>query len=216
MFLESPSFPACPSRTFTYTVSPTLSVTISSAASGNEFRNRNWSQFVLSINCQCGPRNEPEIEALRDFWYAVGATECGFRFKEWGDYKSCNKTSTPTPFDQPTQLIPGSPGGYQLIKAYRAGERVQVRPILKPKTGTILIGDSGAPLSVKHEGTDYSIDYTTGLASVLFMPVGDVTWGGEFDVPVRFDSEFPIELVNFEIEQVQFSLKELRNPDGTS
>lgn len=212
MFLEDPIFPACPSRSFTYSVSPQLSVTISQTASGDENRNRNWARFKLAIACQCGPRNELEIEALRDFWYAVGGTECGFRFKEWGDFKSCNKSASPSPFDQPTETIPGSPGGIQLVKVYRAGVRSQVRPIYKPVAGTLLVGDAGNPSSHKTEGADFTVDYTTGLIALHYSPLGDTTWGGEFHVPVRFDSEFPIDLVNYQIEQVQFQLREL--PDN--
>lgn len=209
MFLESPRFPSCPG--FGYVATPDYSVTISATAGGRERRNRNWSRPILKINCTCGPKRESEIEDLTAFWHAMGGPECGFRFKDWSDFKSCKKSVDVTPFDQSVEMYTGSPGGAQLIKTYQYGTRTQTRPILKPVQGTIRIASDGVE---KTEGSEWVLDYSTGLLTFFFSP-GVISWGGEFDVPVRFDSEFPIELVNHKIESVTFALRELRDPFDT-
>lgn len=207
MFLETPTFPGCPA--FGMVSNPRYSNTIGRAASGREHRNRNWAKPLHAYTLTVGPQMEAEIQELLEFWHALGGSECGFRFKDWADYKSCRVNLDPTPTDQPTELIPGSPGGYQLVKVYRAGMRAQVRDILKPIASTIRMADSGVELTAGQ----FTVDDTTGLVALNISPSGDVTWGGQFDVPVRFDSEFPLEGVSHHVESVSFALAELRSED---
>lgn len=205
-FLETPAFPACPS--FGFIAEPMYSVTVIERASGIERRNRNWTYPLHRYTASVGPRGEEEVAEILEFWHAVGGRAIGFRFRDGVDYQSCRINETPADDDQPLLLVAGSsPPEYQLVKRYTAGARDQDRPILKPLAGTILIADGGVP---KAETTDYTIDYTTGRVSLLFTPAGTLTWGGEFDVPVRFDSEFPVEIFDKRIQSVSFVLRELR------
>ena len=206
-FLETPRFPGCPS--FGYTVNPKYSTTISTLTSGREFRNRNWARPLIEIEVTVGPRLQEEIEELLDFWHAVGGQEIGFRFKDESDYKSCRLGSTTTPPDQPFVSVTGSPSGYQLVKNYTAGIRTQTRYISKPVQGTIRVSNT---LGAEQASSRWTIDYTTGLLTPNGSFVGTPgAWGGEFDVPVRFNSEFPIQLIDHEIQSVQFTLLELRS-----
>ena len=50
------------------------------------------------------------------------------------------------------------------------------------------------------------MDYTTGLVT----GGGGGTASFEFDVPVRFDGQFPVEVVARQIQSVTFALVELR------
>lgn len=209
MFCETPAFPTCPN--FGYTSSPRYSVTITATASAAERRNRNWARPLHVYQFTAGPRAEVEIAELLEFWHAMGGPECGFRFRDVIDFKSCRTNEDASPVDQPVDLIPGSPGGLQLVKEYVWGARIQVRKILKPVVGTIRVADNGTE---KLEGPDWTLDYTTGLLALLFTPAGTISWGGQFDVPCRFDSEFPVEAMNERIQSVQFQIAELRDPDG--
>lgn len=204
-FLETPRFPGCPS--FGFVSQPDYLTSVVRVRSGREQRNRYWARPLYRYQVTVGPRMEDEIQALLEFWHAVGGMECGFRFKDWADFKSCRVGQEPTALDQPLIAVAGSPAAYQLTKRYTAGVRTQERPIYKPVQGTILLADNG---TTKTETTDYVVDYATGLVSLNFTPVGALTWGGEFDVPVRFDSEFPVELSNHKIQTVTFALQELR------
>lgn len=206
MFLESPVFPQCPS--FGYTSIPLYSVTPIERASGVENRNRNWQYPLHRFSCTVGPRAEADIAELLEFWHAVGGMAYGFRFNDGVDNKSCRIHQTITALDGPLILdTTVSPDAYQLVKRYTFGARTQDRPIYKPIEGTVLIADNG---TLKTEGVHYTIDYSTGLVELAFSPVGTLTWGGEFDVPVRFDSDFPVELLDKRIQSVSFELKELR------
>lgn len=206
MFLESPTFPGCPN--FGYQAQPRYSVTLTQTASGRERRNRNWLKPLLVFDCVVGPRDEDTIQELLEWWHAVGSSECGFRFIDSSDFKSCRTSETPTRLDMPVQTIVGSPTTYQLVKTYTKGTRQQVRPIVKPVQGTILVALAGV---LKTEGSDYTLDYTTGIITPTGSWGSNISWGGEFDVPVRFASEFPIQIVDKEIQSVTFTLQEVRD-----
>jgi uncharacterized protein (TIGR02217 family) len=207
MFVEI-SFPSCPS--FGFTSEPMYSVTAIETAGGHEVRNRNHSRprhrYTASVS-----RVEAEVAELLEFWHALGGSAYGFRFKDYADYKSCRINETISATDQPLVQVPDSPEFYQLTKRYTAGPRSQDREIYKPVQGTILIADGGVQLT---EGVNYSIDYTRGTVDFLTATSGALTWGGEFEVPVRFDSPFPIELINLRVQSVPFNLKELVGEDS--
>src|ERR1700749_4976766 len=150
-FLETPRFPT--NIRYGYTMNSAWSETIGVVASGRETRNRNWVRSLKTFPITMGPNAEADILEAYEFWEALAGPDCGFRFKDWADYKSCRRSDTPSAIDQQCQLITGSPGGgYQLQKAYTKGTRTTSRLILKPVQGTILIADNGV---LKHEGTDY-------------------------------------------------------------
>lgn len=157
-----------------------------------------------------GPRAEETVQEIIQWYRAMGGREIGFRFKDFADYKSCHIQSDPTPLDQPVQIVLGHPNQFQLVKEYIYGPRIQVRQILKPIAATITIEyNGGAYVS----GVDYTLDDTTGIITVPgTIDPNLMSWGGEFDVPVRFNSELPVSIVDKEIETVNFSLLELRSP----
>lgn len=212
MFIETPRFPL--GIRYGFTQSSTWSETITGTTSGFEDRNRNWQRSVKVFNVTVGPNMADDVLDCYEFWESMAGPDVGFRFRDWADWKSCRSNASPAATDQPLILIPGSPGGgWQLTKQYARGAAATLRTILKPVQGTIKIADviSGVP-HLKVEGSDYFLDYTTGLATLFFSPGGTPTWGGEFDVPVRFDSDFPLQVVAHEIQTVVFQLKELLNP----
>lgn len=209
-FLESPRFPRPPS--LGYRSKPRYSNTHTERAGGHERTNINWSMPLHVYYCEI-EHAEEDISEVLEFWHAVCGDGYGFRWKDWNDYKSCRGHLTPAATDQPLQLsVEGSPTAYQFVKQYTKGVLTRTRPIRKPVAGTILIADNGV---LKTETTDYSIDYSAGLVDLHFSPVGPLTWGGEFDVPVRFESDFEVELTfrgddDTRSQRVPFTLRELR------
>lgn len=205
-FLETPTFPVCPG--FGYTADPTYSVTHIQRAGGAERSNLNWSEALRRFSFSVGPREEEFISELIEFYHAVGGTAGRFRFKDHSDFKSCHVDLDPTSIDQPLVLAAGvSPESYQLTKRYTAGALTRDRRIKKPVSGTILISDNAV---LKAEGSDYTIDYTTGLVLLNFAPAGTLRWGGEFDVPCRFESTLPVEILEQEIQSADVALIEVR------
>lgn len=205
-FLESPRFPGCPS--FGYTSIPRYSVTRIVFPGGQTDRNRNWVYPLQRIDVTVGPRMEAEIQEILEFWHALGGEECGFRFKDYADFKSCRVGETATALDQPLTADGTSSEAYQLFKVYTAGAREQLRIILKPVSGTIRVANE---FGAEQSASTWSLDTSTGLLTPTVGFVGTpTTWGGEFDLPVCFDGEFPVEIVNQRIQSVSFSLEEVR------
>lgn len=200
-------FPGCPK--YGVISEAQYSVTVIQTASGRERRNRNWSRSLLRVTITVGPgpRMDEEIQELVEFWHAMGGMALGFRYKDAVDFKSCRASETATAFDQPLLITVDSPETYQLTKRYTYAGQEQDREITKPVQGTILIADGDV---IKTETSDYTIDYTTGIVSLNFTPSTTLTWGGEFDVPVRFDSGFPVEQITLRAQSVSFMLQEIR------
>lgn len=209
MFLETPRFPGCPR--YGYTSEPMYSVTVVQRAGGTERRNVNWSYPLTRLTVTVGPSEggDPAIQELLRFYHAVRGSGYGFRVKDFADFKSCDVGNTPAATDCPMVVDTSvSPEAWQLVKRYSYGALSQDRKVSKPVQGTIVIEDDGDP---KTEGVDYTIDYTTGLVSLNFTPsTSGPTWGGEFDLPMRFDGAFPVEIVSHRVQAVSFSLVEIR------
>ena len=110
----------------------------------------------------------------------------GFRFKDWGDHKSCPPSQTLGPTDQVIGTGNGTSITFQLTKRYASGSHTWVRTITKPFAGTVLVAVDGAPLA-----SGWSVDTTTGVVTFDTAPTAGVaiTAGFEFDVPVRFDTD---------------------------
>lgn len=209
MFLETPRFPLPPS--LSYRVRPRYSVTATERAGGHERRNLNWSAPLHNFACEI-EHAESDISEVLEFYHAVAGTAYMFRFKDWNDYKSCRGHLSVAATDQPLQLMGGSPAAYQMIKLYTKGALTRTRPIQKPVSGTLLVADNGV---IKTLGTHYTVDYTMGIVTLLFAPVGALTWGGEFDVPVRFAEEVDFEWTfrgddGTHVQRVPFTLSERR------
>jgi uncharacterized protein (TIGR02217 family) len=87
----------------------------------------------------------------------------GFRFKDWGDHKSCLPSGTPSPTDQAIGTGDGATTAFQLVKRYASGAQSWTRAIAKPVTGTVRIALSGV-----EQPSGWSVDTTTGV--VTFTP----------------------------------------------
>lgn len=123
-------------------------------------------------------RETSEVEALNAFFRIVKGRAHGFRFKDLLDFEATASNGV-------FALISGSPSGqYQMYKRYTSGpETDDRRKITKPVSGTITVYDNGLPM-----GSGYSIDHASGIVTILGGG-GPFTWAGEFDVPVRFDTD---------------------------
>lgn len=205
-FIEA-RLPGCPS--FGYQFRPRFKNEIIASADGSEFPFRHWDLPLHDCQVTIGPRKDDEIDALLAFYFATGGGYYGFRVKNYGEFKTCLPSETPAATDQPTLNIDDSGDDiYQLIKRYTAGSIVQDRHILKPVAGSVVMADAGGLIS----DANYSVDHTTGVVTFSVTPTPPVTWGGQFDLPMRFEGEFPIQIIDLRAHTVSFMLEELRNP----
>ncbi len=110
----------------------------------------------------------------------------GFRFKDWGDHKSCLPSGTPSPTDQSIGTGDGATTAFQLVKRYASGSQIWSRTITKPVADTVRVALDGA-----EQPSGWSVDTTAGVVTFDGAPAEGVaiTAGFEFDVPVRFDTD---------------------------
>jgi uncharacterized protein (TIGR02217 family) len=158
--------------------------------SGAEERNARWADSRRSYNAGYGVKSLDDLHAVIAFFEERRGRLHGFRWRDAADCKSCAPEATPTALDQQIGTGDGATATFQLTKRYGTAFNPWNRPIKKPVAGTVLIAVAGA---AQAEGSDYTIDHTTGLVTFLpghIPPSGAVvTAGFEFDVPVRFDSD---------------------------
>lgn len=161
---------------------PVFNTDIVEVNSGSEFRNANW--LYAKGRWDYGERKilEPELVAIRNFFRARKGSAQGFRFKDWADYKDETYGILGL-----TGLATGGPGPFQLVKKYVSGSETDYRLITKPVAGTVTLYDNGALI----DPANYTLNTTTGVVTFTVSPVAShvLTWKGEFDVPVRFDTD---------------------------
>lgn len=157
-------------------------------ANGYEERNTPWAHSRRRYDAGAAMRSLDDIETLIAFFEARQGQVYGFRWKDWTDYKSGKARAEPQYFDQIIATGDDVTTTFQLMKTYRSGAHVYLRPISKPVTGSIRIGLAGEE---QDEGVHFEVDTTTGIVTFYDPPnAGDeITAGYEFDVPVRFDSD---------------------------
>jgi uncharacterized protein (TIGR02217 family) len=133
-----------------------------------------------------GIRRTDDLAAVVAFFEARNGRLYGFRWKDWGDYKSCLPSGTPSASDQAIGTGDGMTTAFQLAKAYISGAQSWTRSITKPVAGTATVSIDGVV-----QASDWSVDTTTGLVTFATAPANGatITAGFEFDVPVRFDTD---------------------------
>ncbi|WP_424940207.1 phage distal tail protein, Rcc01695 family [Aliiroseovarius sp. S253] len=157
-------------------------------ANGFEERNTPWEHSRRRYDAGIGMRSLDDVELLIAFFEARRGQLHAFRWKDWSDFKSGLPSADPAFTDQIIGWGDGAKTEFQLIKTYRSGTDTYDRPIQKPVDGTVKLGLKGDP---QIEGTQYSVDLTTGVVTFITAPEdgAEVTAGYEFDVPVRFDTD---------------------------
>jgi len=155
-------------------------------ASGDEERNASWANSRRRYDAAYGIRRADDLAAVVVFFEARNGRLYGFRWKDWGDYKSCLPSGTPAETDQVIGTGDGATTVFQLVKAYTSGAQSWIRTITKPVAGTVTVALDGIMQAV-----GWSVDTTTGQITFTAAPATGiaVTAGFEFDVPVRFDTD---------------------------
>lgn len=159
--------------------------------SGYEERNTPWSQARRRYNAGYGVKTLDDIHAVITFFEARKGRLFGFRWKDASDYKSAAPSEQISHTDQILGSGDGTTDVFQLVKTYISGSVSESRIIKKPVTGTVQVAVDGDLQTVD---VDYTLDEATGAISFLpgAIPAPDavVTAGYEFDVPVRFDTDY--------------------------
>lgn len=169
---------------------PEFNTQVTSFRSGGEERNTAWQHPLHSYDAGLGMRGTEDLYKFQEFFYATRGMLRSFRWKDWADYRTTtDQTKTPTALDQ--SLGTGDGASYYFRTYKRYGD--YYRRISNPRVNSCLVSFDG---DIQDPDT-YFVDDQNGTIVFLTPPADgvEVTWGGEFDVPVRFDSDYiPIQL----------------------
>lgn len=200
-------FPTCP--TYGFTSQPDYLVKITQREGGYERRDRKWSQALHTYDgVPLGDRPQADIEAIVNFWHAMGGMAEKFRFKDWADYSSGPLDMDTTPLDQPIIIGDGSPSQFQLNKQYLVGSKITNRTIQFPNGATIRVANEAG---IEQASSAWTLEEDTGILTPNGGFVGTPnSWGGEFFVPCRFNGPLKVEISNFKILTLSVSIIEVR------
>lgn len=185
-FLETPRFPV--DISYGSRGGPRYQTEVVRMDSGHEKRLARWSYPLHEFDVVYGVKTQADLYDLLEFFHAASGRLDGFRFKDYADFKSADDMkSAVADTDQTLGTGDASEDAFQLIKTYTVGANTKVRAITKPVPGTVVVS-----LDDVAQGSGWSIDTTTGLLTFTSPPGGGVVVksGFEFDIPVRFDTDF--------------------------
>ena len=174
-FIESPRFPDV--IAFSAIGGPGFSTNIITLTSGYESRNINWTSSRYGFDLAIPVRTQSEVDEINAFFRIMKGRANGFRFKDWSDFFATDST-----------VIALGDDAYQMQKIYTAGTETNSRIITKPVAETIQIYVGGTEVTSGYSPS-CTLDEETGIIYFEDTPGGTVTWSGEFDVPVRFDTD---------------------------
>lgn len=172
-FIEKRLLDACPA--YTFSGGPAFSTRVNTLANGREYRNQSWVNPKHVYSAPFMNVTQEAFETIKAAFYIARGQAIAFRFKDWTDYRARDV------------ILGVSPAGstpVQLYKQYQTDGEGYARKITKPVAGTVTVTANGSPVAG-------SVDATTGL----FTPSGawpagaTLRWSGEFDVPVRFNTD---------------------------
>lgn len=167
---------------------------------GHEERNSPWADSRRRFDAGYGIRSMEDLHTVIGFFEARHGRLHGFRWKDRADHASGDYGVPVTSTDELLGTGDGSAATFNLIKHYSSGGATYSRPITKPVESTVRVAVNGVEQVI---ASDFVVDLTTGLVTFLAghepAPGLSVTAGFEFDVPVRFDTDFlDISLTGFD------------------
>jgi uncharacterized protein (TIGR02217 family) len=179
-FLETPRFPE--QISYGSSGGPSFKTFIFEGHSGIEQSAVAWDRARHRYNAQKGITDKDDMDVVRAFFFNLRGRARGFRWKDWADYELVAEQ---------IGVGDGAENQFPITKTYTSGALSYVRRIFKPVSG-IEVRVAGV---LKTEGAfdHYTIDLTTGIITFnggSIPTLGQaVTVTGEFDVPVRLDTD---------------------------
>lgn len=167
---------------------PNFKTTVVTLTSGFEKRNIDWERSRGSWDVGYGIQTKADYEDVIDFFYARQGRAHSFRFKDWADFEIDNLTQMIT--DTTTSTV-------QMFKNYISGGITFSRTIEKPLASGWVVTVNAISQTVVYDvapaATEVAINTLTGvitLGATHAATTGQaVAITGEFDNPVRFDTD---------------------------
>jgi uncharacterized protein (TIGR02217 family) len=159
--------------------------------SGREERNARWANSRRRYDAGYGIKNFEALSTVVAFFEERRGMLYGFRWRDRLDQVSAIAGAGITPLDQPIGTGDGATATCQLGKIYGSAFAPYRRAIVKPVAGSVRVAVAGTEAA---EGTAFTVDATTGIVTFLagHLPAlgAAITAGFQFDVPVRFDTDY--------------------------
>ena len=167
---------------------PSFKNVIQEGISGNEIRFIQWTKCKMTGDLSYGLRISQDLGDFMSvvaMWRGHFGSYSPFRFRDWADYIATNEVfgtgdAAKTQFQltktyDPQYLLLGTEGSFFYVRAITL-IAVGTTPVIKIDNVT--------------QTTGYTIS-PSGVVTFSTAPATDqqLTWSGEFDVPVRFDSD---------------------------
>ena len=165
-------------------VSPEFSTSVTVTASGHERRSSLWSDARLRFDVGPGIRSDADLGTLIEFFRARRGAARGFRLADPYDFSSNAMTAVPTMLDQAIGTGDGVTASFRLVKNYGDAADPQVRPITRPREGTVVVSVAGALERGWTLGPGGAIAFDAAPAAGAEIRAGFL-----FDVPVRFEQD---------------------------
>ncbi len=162
-------------------VSPEFSTSVSVTASGHERRASQWSDARLHFDAGPGIRSDAELGVLIDFFRARRGAARGFRIADPYDFSSRAMNAAPTMLDQLIGEGDGLTASFRLVKNYGGIDDPQIRPITRPRAGSVVVSVDGVLESGWTLGPGGTITFGEAPDEGAIIRAGFL-----FDVPVRF------------------------------
>lgn len=162
-----------------FQIGPRFQTNLVTRLNGFERRNADWDSFKWDGVAPYDNIRPEHYNDLLGAFVACRGRNRAFRFKNWVDYTATGESLGAAPA--------GTTDSVQLLRTYELfGGQYFTRSVTKPVSGTVKIYNSSDGLEVAG-----SVDTTTGL----FTPsesweVGNLTADFEFDIPMRFDTDY--------------------------
>ncbi len=164
---------------------------IVTTATGREARNTRRADSRRRWDAGYGVKSLAALHAVLAFFEERRGRLYGFRWRDPMDGASAPPGTPVRATDQSLGSGDGARRSFPLVKTYGALHAPYVRTISKPVAGSVQVAVGGVPLV---EGVDFVCDATTGLVTLAPArtpaPGVAVTAGFQFDVPVRFDTDY--------------------------
>ncbi len=176
------------------TVSPLFSTQITNVDSGDEQANQRWLDPLREIQIPSGVRDQATFEAIKRQWLVMSGPAKTWPWRDPTDFASVdltriNEVPTTNISDQSLGTGDGTTTAFQLSKTYDVGSPIESysRPIHFPVVSTLKIGVGGVDADAS-PAIGYSVSRPGGVVTFDTAPGNGValTWGGLFDVQVRF------------------------------
>lgn len=178
-FYESPRFPE--RIAFGAVGGPEYVTTVTRVVGGAEQRNGAWSYPLHRWDVSQGIKSQADFQTLRAFFLAARGRLHGWRFKDWTDFSAAHTG------DEKGVVSGLTSQTFQLVKRYTSGAQTSDRKIVKPIASGFELKDTGVTLTLT---TDYTLNTVTGVVTTTApRTAANLTWSGEFDLPMRFDTD---------------------------